>query len=300
MTPSLRRQGWLFCAVALGTVATIVAGARLDPRLELFAVAALVLLLGVPHGSLDVVFARRLLRSASAGEWVAFSLGYVGLAALVVGLWLVAPTLFLCLFLALSALHFAGDPTAGVGRFARGLYGGAIIVLPALLHGAELEHLLGLVAGPASAAFVVPSLRALATPWLCAALLAGALEARTFPSDAMELIALAAVAVIVPPLPAFAIYFCAMHSPRHILRTIAGLERNAAREALATAVWPTGIVLATAVLVGLVADRIPLENRVMQLVFVGLAALTLPHMALLERVRRTVRAPECRPASGRA
>ena len=292
MTSALQRQGLVFCGVAFGIVGAMAAGATLDPRLELPIVAVLVLLLGVPHGSLDVVFARRLLHLAGSREWLLFSLGYLGLAALVVGLWVALPTLFLCIFLGLSALHFAGDPRVGISGLSRVLYGGAVIVLPALRHGAELERLLGLVAGPASGAFVVPILSFLAAPWLVATLLVCALQATTFTRDTIELIALIAVAIAAPPLLAFTIYFCAMHSPRHILRTVGGLNRRGARQALAMTAWPTGIVLVVGILVGLIADSIPLEKRVMQLLFVGLAALTLPHMALLEHARRSSRVAE--------
>ena len=80
-----------------------------------------------------------------------------------------------------------------------------------------------------------------------------------------------------------------MHSPRHILRTLACLSAADSRNALALALWPTLVVLCAAVSVGLLETDLPVENRVMQLVFVGLAALTLPHMALLEHVRRALR-----------
>ena len=287
MTPALRLQGGVFCALALGLALACLNGARLDFRYELGVAGALILLLGVPHGAFDVVLARKLFGVADFKGWALFSLFYVGLSALVVGLWYVAPSLFLCAFLAFAALHFGADPAAGASKLARGLYGGAVIVLPALWHGAELQRLLGLVAGPASAALVAPILSQLAPAWLGATVLACALQARTARLAALEWAALAALAVTAPPLLTFAVYFCAMHSPRHILRTLASLRGADARNALALAIWPTAAVLAAAVLIGWLASGIPIETRVMQLVFVGLAALTLPHMVLLERVRRS-------------
>lgn len=286
MTFGLRLQGRIFCAVALALVLAVLLGFRAQPIHELLAVGALVLLLGVPHGSLDVTVAHRLLRLTGIGAWAVFSLVYVGLAALVVGLWWVAPTVFLCAFLGVSALHFGADPAKGVSWPTRALYGGAVIVLPALWHGVELQRLLGLVAGPASAAFIVPGLSALAAPWACAIVLACLWEIRTSPFAAMELAALAAVAMTATPLVAFTVYFCVMHSPRHILRTLASEQGPELRRALAMALWPTVAVFALAVVAGLLASGLPLETRVLQLSFVGLAALTLPHMVLLERARR--------------
>ena len=286
MTPALRLQGRLFCVLSLALAIACLAGVRLDSRYELVATGALILLLGVPHGALDVEVARKLFGIADFKGWTLFSLFYIGLSALVVAFWFVAPSLFLCAFLAFAALHFGGDPAAGASTLWRGLYGGAVIVLPALWHGAELQRLLGLVAGPASAAFVASALSLLAAPWLFATVLACALQARTARLAALELAALAALAVTAPPLVSFTVYFCAMHSPRHILRTLNGMRGAAARSALATALWPTAAVLAAAIGVASLASVIPMETRVMQLVFVGLAALTLPHMVLLERARR--------------
>ena len=292
MTPALRTQGWVFCGLALALVIASWSGLTLEPGHELWAMGALVLLLGMPHGAFDVLIARRLLSLADSKGWALFWLGYVGLSAAVVGLWIVAPLIFLCTFLIVSALHFGGDPVAGFPRLSRLLYGGAVIVLPALEHGAELQRLLGLVAGPASAAFVMPALSQLAAPWLAATVLACVLEARTSRLAACEFAALAVVALVVPPLAAFTVYFCAMHSPRHILRTLASLQAAEARNALVQALWPTLAVLVTAALFGLLASDLPVETRVMQLVFVGLAALTLPHVVLLERARRVLPAAD--------
>jgi type IV secretion system protein VirD4 len=70
----------------------------------------------------------------SIGGWADFGVGYAALAAAVVGVWVAAPSLFLAGFLLISALHFSGDPDPRTGGFSRLIYGGAIIVVPALLH----------------------------------------------------------------------------------------------------------------------------------------------------------------------
>ncbi len=286
MTPILRLQGRLFCGLALALGLTSLLGARLEPRQELLATGVLVLLLGMPHGAFDVLTARRLFGAADFKAWAGFCLAYLGLATAVVGVWAVAPTFFLCAFLLLSALHFGGDPGAGASRIARLLYGGAVIVLPAGWHLDELQQLLAWVAGPDSAARVAPVLHHLAAPWLAATLLACWLQLRTSALVAAELAAMALLCVAAPPLVAFCAYFCVMHSPRHILRTLAMLPAADIRQAVALALWPTLAVLFVAALLLGQANHLPLEARVVQVVFVGLAALTLPHMVLIECSRR--------------
>lgn len=286
MTAGLRLQGRVFCGLALALIIVGGTSGRPTPVHELLAAGALIFLLGMPHGAFDVVFARKLFGIAGFKGWALFSLFYIGLAAAVVGLWFVAPTFFLCAFLVFSALHFGGDLAAGVSTLSRCFYGGAVIVLPALWHGAELQWLLGLVAGPDGAALIAPVLSQMAAPWLAATVLACVLQARTSRLAAFEWAALAALSVAAHPLAAFTVYFCAMHSPRHILRTLASLPGVEVRKKLAMALWPTFAVLAALAVIGLLSGDRSMEVWIMQLVFVSLAALTLPHMVLLEQARR--------------
>ena len=122
-------------------------------------------------------------------------------------MWIVAPTLFLCAFLIASEMHFAGYPAADVTKTSRGLYGGAMIVLPAWWHGEELQRLLRWLGGPDSAAAVAPVLGKLAVPWLVATMLACAFQFRTSLLAACESAGLAALSVAAPPLVAFCAYF---------------------------------------------------------------------------------------------
>ena len=76
-----------------------------------------------------------------------------------------------------------------------------------------------------------------------------------------------------------------MHSARHILRTVAYASPSPSWLLLTAGVLPMVLVfLASAISWFCLADT-PLDARLIQFVFVGLAALTVPHMALIERVR---------------
>jgi beta-carotene 15,15'-dioxygenase len=302
VSAGLRRQGSVFCALAFTAAFVSLLGVALEALPKLFAAAVLLALLGMPHGALDVVLARKLYGLKNFKAWAVFSMLYVGLAAVVVVLWWWTPTLFLSAFLVGSALHFGGDLAsrsitsqgldARLSAGVRCLYGGAVIVLPALAHGPELQRLTGLVTGPESAALVISVLKQLAWPWLAASLLACAWQTRQTRQTrqarlaALEMLALTMLCVTATPLVAFTVYFCAMHSPRHILRTLAAMPSVEVRGALRLALWPTLAVLAALAAGFALSSGRPVQPSVMQLVFVGLAALTLPHMLLLERSRR--------------
>ena len=285
---AIRRQGAIFCAAALLTAALSPLLAQADPAAALAVLAALILLLGVPHGALDPVFARNVpgMQGGAQGmvRWAGFWLGYLALAAGVVLLWRLAPAVFLLGFLAISAGHFSGDPAAGAPPLARMLHGGAPIVLPTLLHAGEVGRLFTLLAGADAAALVLPALHALAWPWLLGLALMAAWRARTDGLAGLELASVGMLASVAPPLPAFTVFFCGMHSPRHILRT-AAYAGSPLRAVLLGCAGPMLLTALGAMAAWWWLDGVAVEARVIQLVFVGLAALTVPHMALVERVR---------------
>ena len=144
-------QGIIFCGIA---AAVVLASRFFSPFVaddSLLALALLILVLGVPHGALDPIFAHRLYRIRTKLGWLSFVGIYLLLALLVVLLWRVAPLLFLSGFLLISLLHFSGDPRTGTPWPARLLYGGAPIILPALLHGVETTRLFSFLIYPSSA-----------------------------------------------------------------------------------------------------------------------------------------------------
>ncbi len=270
---------WPFCAVA--AACCLAAGwlpAQLPPDLT-WAVVLLVLFLGVPHGALDPVLAGRWLKSATPGRWVAFLTGYGVLAATAVALWWRSPALFLLGFLLMSAHHFSEDLPASSGLLRRLLHGAGIILLPALLHDAELQRLLLLIA-PQTPLRALEILYWLAWPCALALLADSALALRAALPNALPRLLLLVALVLLPPLLSFALYFCLWHAPLHVLRL----------RARATP-WPATLVMASlacAVLtVGGAAagwwwlgwQSVP--ALVVTSLFVGLGALTVPHWLLV-------------------
>jgi len=280
----LRLQGFIFSALALIATFFSVLLAPMAPSHEWLLASGLIVLLGVPHGALDPLFAQTLLRLNSGAAWLGFVALYLLLAALVVVLWWYLPLVFLITFLAVSILHFSGDLVAGATFSERLVYGGAVIVLPALWHAEELTRLFSQLVGASAAVPVVAALQLVAWPWLLALLLLVVRSGRRDGLHALEIMAVGLLTLTATPLLGFAIYFCAMHSPRHILRTqqYAGV---ALRRMALVAVLPLLAVLVLSVLGWYFLPPSSTDERMLKLLFVALAALTLPHMVLVERVR---------------
>lgn len=282
---ALRWQGLSFCAMALLVVfASLPVGVSTGP-VTLLLLVGLIVVLGVPHGAFDPLFAQRLHALSGPRDWCLFTLAYVLPAGLVALLWQVAPGYFLGGFLLLSLLHFSGDPEAGSGVFFRWVYGGLVIVLPAFLHVDEVARLFGMLADQESAMILAGWLHVLSWPWMVATVIAALATLHQRWQAALEMLAVALLAVVAPPLVAFTVFFCAMHGARHLLRTLAFAGPVAARGVVRFAVLPMlAVALLFAVALWVWRD-VALEERLIRLIFIGLAALTVPHMALIERVR---------------
>ena len=281
----IRVQGVVFSLVVwlLLLAGAVFPGA--DSRTQLLVSAVVILFLGVPHGALDTLYARPLYRLQSFGAWIVFGAAYVGLAALVVALWAMMPFAFLLGFLLVSAFHFSGDPAEGTPVVFRALYGGAIIVFPALRHDGQVTELFSFLAGAETAARLVEALHWIAFAWLFATLWAAARQVKKNLVTSLEMVSVAALAIFASPLVAFCVFFCGMHSIRHILRTHDYSEKKSYLQLLQLALLPFLLTLAGASAGWYFLSDASFDGRVVQLVFVSLAALTVPHMLLVDRLR---------------
>lgn len=289
MTRVMRVQGSLFCGAAILLTLLSVWLPRLNPTAELLGVALLIVVLGVPHGALDPVIAKHEYRVNGSRAWCAFAAGYLCLMLGVIAVWARWPAVFLAGFLLITAVHFSGDPADGTSPISRVAFGGAIVILPCLLHAGEVSQLFGLLAGGESAALLVPILHRAAYGWAALLAVSGLWEWRRSRLVTLEFLALGAVAIVPSPLVGFTVFFCGMHGARHILRTVERTEGAAVGHLLKAAIAPMLLVTCAAGVVLMVAGTEPLELRVVRLMFVGLAALTVPHMLLVEPLRLRAR-----------
>jgi len=284
---SLRCQGLAFSALAWLVLVVSLGLPRLDAQTQLALLAPVILLLGVPHGALDIVFVRQLTGVQSAAGWSLFITAYLAVAASVVALWWFAPGFFLAAFLLTSAFHFSGDPEGETPALFRMLYGGAVIFCPLALHAAEVSQLFAFLAGEAAAKFIVAALQWAAWPWVAAIAMAAIASAKRNLVRSIEWLSITALLSFAPPLIGFTVFFCCMHSARHVLRTRDYSDAGTLRQLVRIAGWPMLATAAGVAIAWWLSEGKALDMRVAQLLFVGLAALTVPHMMVVERVRFT-------------
>ena len=260
------------------------------PLATLVALGAVVLI-GLPHGALDGAIALRIGLLKDVRSTILFLAVYVSGSVAVVLTWLAMPVFTLCVFLVASLLHFGlGDARTGKG-LEKGLevcaHGGLVIAGISQFHRAEVDIIFGyLVNG--DTAFVWNVLDRVSFAVVAAVLFcfAKAFSQREWRSNAVELVLIGGLFWLSPPLVGFALYFCLVHAARHV-QSISHAFRNAGGRR---------IVLTQAVVFTLacwcaaggafwgLAQVGPVDAALLRVVFIGLAALTLPHIVLVDGV----------------
>jgi Brp/Blh family beta-carotene 15,15'-monooxygenase len=279
-----RIQGIIFIIIAALVTACCLTLGRLPLQLELIIVSTLILLLGVPHGALDTIFASKLYNINNLEGWIKFTMSYLLLGSIIISLWFYVPSIFLLGFLIISVLHFSGDPTSDVKWLSRLFYGGSIIILPFIYHKTEISRLFEMLVGIKATQSLVPGLQFIAWPWLLGLFASLLIQKEKKTTSYLEILAVTLLAVYAPPLIAFVVFFCCMHSARHIIRAIE-YSNKSHLYLLGASLIPMLGVLSCSLLAWLLLKNTRVDTRIVQIVFVGLASLTVPHMLIVEQVR---------------
>jgi Brp/Blh family beta-carotene 15,15'-monooxygenase len=281
----------LFLLVAL--LAAVLAGldasvAEPDPATVMLLGAA-VALVGLPHGGLDAWLAQRSGLARGPRGLALFHLLYLLVAGAVALLWLWQPAQTLAGFLLISAWHFAGDWPALPAPL-RALAGIAVLGLPAWQWTEPVARIFGVLAG--SGGLQLAHTLAALGPLFVLLLGLALWRLRRQPMAALELGVLTALAMFAPPLLFFAVYFCTLHSPRQLRLSLANVAPARRRRLLALAaayaalaalmVLAAGFFAAGSADAGAQAWLLQLDaDQGLRLVFIGLDALTVPHMGVV-------------------
>lgn len=258
---------------------------RFESNTEVIVTGALILFLGVPHGALDLLYLRKVIGVRSPVSIALSLLTYVATSSLIVILWLSSPLFFLVAFLIISGIHFSGDPVGEVSLLTRIAVGSGVILFPSLMHRSETEHLYALLTSQSVAENVISVQYPLALATILIGIMALAIELRKRNYNAAaELLIGGLLATVAPPLLAFTIYFCLMHSARHVVRT-SELIRIPKRAFFLECVLPMLGVFVSGLVAWQFRSGLTIDAKIIQVLFVMLGALTVPHMIIVEPIR---------------
>jgi len=297
----------VYLAICAAAVSSMLLFGAPELSSMVLAAALAIAVLGVPHGGLDHWTGRRLLVERFGERWWAvFFPTYLLIGIAFAAGWFAFPTITVLIFFLISAWHFgreeqqADGAVVGFSRtgrlFQHGIataVGGLVIWVPAVARPDEMRSLLGLIIpdnNPETAFRIVAITQSMATILLPVALVSVIARLAKSPLECDRLVPLATaiVAVVMPILISFAIYFCAWHSWQ-------GLQRLRRDESLPIGEFVRRIApLSVAAILGVAAvgwwmqgwDAESLisgqTSASLRTLFIGLSAIAVPHLFLHE------------------
>ncbi len=242
----------------------------------------LVLTLGVPHGAFDVAIIRHRWPTTRPFQLSLVLAKYLALGGSVVVCWLFAPGLSLAAFLVIAAYHFGGDWAQFRTTSSRLVTGGALLSATAVFHQEQVGALFSLLAPLSAADWLARALHELAAPLLIVATVVAVWCSQKSTTAAIEYGLILTTALVLPPLTFFVVYFCLIHSVRHTLAVRQELWQMPLLVVISKAVPYAALAIVGTVAVGLFIARSGVALDMLSTVFIALAALTVPHMILVD------------------
>ena len=260
----------------------------------------LILIIGVSHGSLDHIKGRKLLRIFQINNIITFYTSYFLLAATIIILWVLSPTVVLIAFLIVASFHFGKEDTqflidnnSYLNQFLFFLKGSLVILAPLYFNFNETVSIFKLLLIENESFYqslnVIENNNFLIIGIVLSTLSSIILffkkfELRKF-TIFFDYFSIIIINMHFSPLIAFTIYFCFLHSIRHSISLITELDQESLRNGLLIFIkkaTPLTILTAIFCLTGLyfLDNNYNLDSAILKLIFIGLASLTFPHILL--------------------
>ena len=243
--------------------------------------AAFIVLAGIPHGTLDVeIAARRFGRTSVIGK-AKILFAYVVCAIAMILLWATAPEFALISFLVISIIHFSHDWRGGADPFLAMMVGWALVALPALARPSEVAMIFETLTGNHSGQIISALLACASVPAALGSLVFAYWSyTNEDRQSAVEVIACIVAALFLPPLIAFAIFFCGLHSPRHFADALreTGTISPAKKVMIILGVFALSIGLGALLFAN--QSGLSVDTGIIRTAFVLISTLTVPHFIL--------------------
>jgi beta-carotene 15,15'-dioxygenase len=255
---------------------------------------ALIAVFGLPHGAADAF----LIKKYWPGRfiWFFMLLAYALVVILFACFFFQFPAMALAIFILVSIWHFGAQDSDGLPRWSVPGAGGIFIFGPFVCWGAQIDIYLSQLGLAESSRFMLLEF----SPWLfaiCATLVfAAALQKRNVSKAALIGFALSLpVALFLPPLLSFSLYFCLLHAPRHLASSKPEMPKWWRSPAVTGALVLTWAAAAIWIFYG---DAKLISERTTAALIIGMAALTVPHMLLNFILARKDAVNHCSVVSG--
>ena len=254
----------------------------------------LVLTIGISHGSLDNLKGKKLLQLYNINNMAYFYLGYVFLSLFVIIFWLFFPSLLLILFLIIASYHFGKEDSEFL-CISKGLFfdilfflkGSIVISAPLIFQKSKTLEIFDTIG--MNTELIIFSSDLLVIIFVLLSILSSFIIVSSVRNLyalvlVLDLMAILVLNYFLQPLLAFTLYFCFLHSIRHSISLMYELDNNLTKSIPIFFKKSLPLTLLTGVLFVIIfillMSEYDVSNSINKVVFIGLAALTLPHITL--------------------
>ncbi len=252
------------------------------------AIAALAILIaGIPHGTLDVEIAANRFGRSDQSSKIMITIAYIGCAALMLALWSSRPEIALVAFLIISIFHFGADWRGTVDPFLASMVGWALIALPALSHPQQVAAIFDMLTSNQNGAMIAALLACTSVPATLGSLVFvyGAYQKGDM-QFAIDVVCCIIAALLLPPLIAFSVFFCCLHSPRHTAEAINEAGALTLTKKMLIMFMVFALSIGFGVLFFVRQDGGVIDVSIIRTAFVVLSTLTVPHFVLEQIMAR--------------
>ena len=260
----------------------------------------LILSIGVSHGSLDNLKGRKLFNIYGINSFFIFYLSYILISLIVIILWIITPSISLIIFLIVASHHFGKEDTQFLinenlyhNHLLFFLKGSLIIFAPMYFHFDETISIFKLLLIDNELFYKFLNLleanKILLYGIILSTISSILLFAKNFELKKftifLDYFSILIINYYFSPLVAFTIYFCFLHSIRHIISLISELDDknlNNGLKIFAKKAFPLTIFTAIFCFFGLylLNNTYNFDSSIFKIIFIGLASLTFPHILL--------------------
>ena len=259
-----------------------------------------ILTIGVSHGSLDNLKGRKLFQILRINNFFIFYLSYILISLFVIIMWVIIPSISLVVFLIVASHHFGKEDTQFLiieksyqNQLLFFLKGSLIIFAPMYFHFDETISIFKLLLIDNESFYeflnIIESNKILLYGVMLSTLSSIILFTKNFEikkfSIFFDYFSILIINYYFSPLVAFTIYFCFLHSVRHIISLMSELDKDDLNNGLkifTKKALPLTILTATFCFLGvyLLSNTYNLDSSILKMIFIGLASLTFPHILL--------------------
>ena len=252
----------------------------------------LILTIGISHGSLDHIKGKKLIKYFGYKSMGIFYLSYLLIGAVIILIWLIFPKSLLFLFLIIAAFHFGKEDSEFINKKEKFeliyfLKGSLIITSPLFFHKEETLAIFETLNFYISNNLIISN--EILFIFILLSLISGIILSLNKSIEVKSLLLMDYLSILIlnyflNPIIAFTIYFCFLHSIRHSISLIREINKNLTKGL--PIFIKKALPLTILTIFGYVASISILNNynefneTIYQVIFIGLASLTFPHILL--------------------